>query len=86
MALTIQERMELGVEAAETIKDKLFLAAIARMKKEAHEVIILNPPGSLTSQQACAKLQVLDGFLNELQSIYGDGAIAAHTAKQGNKS
>lgn len=74
--LTRQERIEMGIEAGETLKERAFLTAVAQMKKQAHRDIIQNIPGTLTSRAACVKLQVLDGFLNELLIIYNDGKVA----------
>jgi len=76
-----EQRIEMGVEVGETLREKAFLRAVESMKKTEMDVIIQNPPGSLTSQLACAKLQVLNGFLNELLVIYNDGKVAEQEKK-----
>lgn len=72
-----QELIEQGLDADQKLADPVFLRAIAEMKKRIHAEIVQNVPGDLRSIAACAKLQVLDGFVSELQIIVNDGKMAA---------
>ena len=79
--MTEQDRIEMGIEVGETLKDKAFLLAIKKMKDGCISDIILNDPDHLTSRAACAKLRVISSFLDELRVLENDGKVALSKQK-----
>ena len=71
-----QDKINLAEEAKSLLENPVFKKVCENYTTAQLVVILGTPPGDLTSQAACAKMQAIAGIKEELQVLINNGIMA----------
>lgn len=71
-----QEQIRVAEEAKSLLENPVFKMACEKFASQQLVTILGTPPGDLTSQAACARMQAIEGIKEELRVLVNNGLMA----------